>query len=187
MESPLPRKLLILDIDSTLVWAETTELKDYDTVLWLQDETLPVWVKKRPHVDELIEYIFTEYDIAVFSAGEYEYVRAVCRYLFVDRPLVFIMSAERCTLYFTKQNLHSRITIKKLQKVWVCKKYKNKYRKNNTLILDDTAETYIKNHGNAIPIASYYGGKKDIELPRIILLLKTLVGVYDVRRVNKGN
>lgn len=188
MEAPR-RKLLILDLDSTIIWSDIKEIRDFDTTLWLRKGTLPVWIKKRPHLDKFIDYIFSEYDVGVFSAAEGEYVREICKYVLDDRPLVFIMSGERCTqhLWYSKSDhQHYNIIVKKLQKIWDAKRYKNKYTKSNTLILDDSPETYVKNRGNAIPIVPYTGIQDtDVELLRTIDMLKILVNVVNVRHYAK--
>lgn len=40
------RKLLVLDIDSTLVWADYQEVPGADTVLWVRK--VPVWLRNDP-------------------------------------------------------------------------------------------------------------------------------------------
>jgi TFIIF-interacting CTD phosphatase-like protein len=169
------RKLLVLDLDSTLIWTDFREFPLFDTILDLPDRDL-IWLKKRPFLKTFFDYCFTNYDVAVWSAGAADYVDAVCEYLFPDRHLIFIFSHERCTH-------HKGLILKKLAKIWRVKHWP--YYRSNTLILDDTPETYLQNYGNAIPIRSYLGQEVDRELLRVISLLKRLKLEDDVRHIEK--
>lgn len=188
------RKLLVLDIDSTLVWADYQEVPGADTVLWVRK--VPVWVKKRPGLDAFLAYCFANYDVAIWSAASKEYVQKIAEYLIsgiaeltgVPRSWVFVMSGERCTQHysFNQDNDNYRMyVLKKLQKIWTASKYK-KYTRYNTLVVDDDSDTYLKNYGNAIPIAAYYGPScdardNDVELVRVQKILEAKRDIPNVR------
>ena len=73
----------------------------------------------------------------------------------------------------------SYIVIKNLRKVWPIKPRKE------VIIVDDTASTYSKNYGNAIPINTYDGSGRCDELLRCIEILERLRNIEDVRMIRK--
>lgn len=67
-----------------------------------------------------------------------------------------------------------RIITKSLKKVWK----KEGYTKHNTLIVDNTPDTYKYNYGNAIPIKTYLGGDDDdrlLQLSKFLPKLKSIL------------
>lgn len=182
MESPpLQRQLLVLDIDETLVFADFKPLVDYDFIIHVSQ--IPIWVKKRPGLDKFLEEISKLYDLAVFSASNREYVRAVVAKI-IPYPLKFIYSSERCTdhFFYNYNSGNCRANVKKLSKIW---SQNNHYTRYNTLIIDDYPDTYMLNYGNSIPIIPYEGKKHDNEFDRIMQLLRSLHGMRDIRKVEK--
>ncbi len=178
------RKLLVLDLDSTLIWSDFKETINYDFTIWVAN--CCIWIKTRPNLSIFLDYCFSHYDVGVWSAATREYVLKVVNYIFRGKSLKFIMSGERCTQHFWYDKLnhqYTNIVLKKLVKIWNVKKWH--YRKHNTLILDDNNETYLKNRGNAIPINAYLGGNIDNEFMRIIIILENVKNCPDVRLIDK--
>lgn len=182
-ERSAERKLLILDLDSTLVWSHFIKKTDihiiteHSTAIIHLKHHPPIRVNKRPFLGTFLNYCFDNYDVAVWSAGAKEYVHEICKLIFKDRPLIFIFSKDQCNSDKNGQ------TLKQLSQVWANKKWSA--NPENTLILDDTPETYSQNSENAVPISSYYGNEHDRELLKVIYLLKQLVLVTDVRKIVK--
>lgn len=176
------RKLVILDLDATLIWAEDEATVPPSHSAVLMAEGKPYWVKKRPHLDAFLAYCFSEYDVAIWSAAPKHYVHAIAHYLGGHR-WTFIMSGERCTEHFVLEQ-HDTVVLKKLAKVWKGKDTRALYRKHNTVIVDDARDTFRDNRGNAIHIQPYIGrNQQDRELLRVGRLLAKIRFVPDVRTV----
>jgi len=178
---PNQRKLLVLDLDSTLIWADFAHISGYDFNFTLKGQT--IWVKKRPRLDDFLIEARKYYDVGVWSAAPKAYVTYIVEKLIPDA--VFVMSGERCTdhAYFCPMGEKYRHVIKKLSKIW--DQRGNHYTRRNTVIVDDTPETYMLNYGNSIPIRAYVGGDEDTELVRVWSILNQVLPSGDVRLVNK--
>lgn len=196
-----PRKLLILDIDGTMIFAKEKAQLIYRPVeqhhhFELDEGSILVW--KRPDIDEFLEWCFEHYDIGIWSASGSEYVHSVLIHIIPDHlrsKVKFIWTSMRCTRKYQQRSLDTYavpIIIKRLQKLWRKKRSRSdnpnsigSYNRRNTLIVDDTPSTYQKNYGNAIPIASYTGSLRDSELKRVKHVLELLISSNDVRTVHK--
>ncbi|CAF0947256.1 unnamed protein product [Adineta steineri] len=193
------KKLLVLDLDGTLIFAEEKVELIYMQVeqrhdFELEDGSILVW--KRPDIDEFLEWCFEHYDIGIWSASGSEYVHSVLSHIIpghLRAKVKFIWTSTRCTRKYQQRGLDTYsvpITLKKLKKIWRRNRSHSPnsvaiYNRRNTLIVDDTPVTYRTNYGNAIPIISYTGNSKDSELKRIKNLLDLLLSSNDVRTMNK--
>lgn len=171
----MDRKLLVLDLDYTLVYPSDREISDADFTITVGET---YWIKKRPYLEQFLVEAAQYYDLAVWSASDAAYVHAIlARIIPAHIKLVFVYCGDRCTIKRdTFMNWH--IIIKDLKKVWRRKRWP--YRRHNTLIVDDTPSTYIRNRGNAISIAAY-NGDTDVELTRISQLLTEYKDLLNVR------
>ena len=119
------RKLIVLDIDKTLVFSEEffsfIPKENYDFVIEKN-----IHVKKRPYLDEFLKTIHSlGYDIAIWTAGSKIYAKKIVDEIIPKGiPLQFVFSRERCTqtfekLDFLESEFDSKSTvIKKLSKIW---------------------------------------------------------------------
>ena len=191
METPIQlKKLLILDLDGTLIYAQDKPVPNADFVITNGIETY--WVKKRPYLDEFLVAASESYNLAIWSASPRWYVDAIVKTIIsTNIKLEYIYSGERCisrypNWFAPSESMHSAIIIKDLQKIWHAKSASGQYySRDNTLILDDTPSTYTRNYGNAIPIEFYTGSKTDAELERVQKILQSLQNVSSVRYIEK--
>ena len=177
------KKLLILDIDNTLIYSHqfSNIYSDFDMKFDDKDYYYSI---KRPHLKEFLEYCNKNFRIAFWSAASEDYVQKVLENIIGDIGPVFIWGSKKCTISMIHSFYEVNLNIyKRLRKVWKCKKYYA--TKENTLILDDTPLTYRYNYGNAISIKKFYGDSEDSELLRIKELLNTLKDCEDVRQIHK--
>lgn len=181
------QKLLILDIDLTLVYVSADELDtdepaDYK---FYADDNGCYYVWKRFGLDAFLRWCFDNYVVGIWSAADADYVDKVLNQVLpTGCEPVFVWSRKRCSHKRMMDGLHvtETITIKNLKKVFRRKSLG--FRKSDVLIVDDTPTTYVLNFGNAIPIDRFTGFVDD-ELERVRRALEILKPLSDVRRVEK--
>lgn len=154
---------IILDIDGTLVGSD----KEFN-------------IYPRPHIKEFLNYCFKEFDsVSIWTAASKDWADRVLNTVAPKRTFRFVWSEDRCTYRSDRNKIYQGdffafpIVIKPLKKVW--RKYDDMTR-DNTIIVDDTPNTYKDNYGNAIPITTYKheDDKNDDELLKLIQFLKTI-------------
>ena len=172
---PKHNKLLILDIDETLIYSSEKQLDR------LPDFELDKYfVYKRPGVEEFISTCNNWFSLAVWTASSSDYAHEVINNLFPDSlQLEFIFTRERCLF---KRNLDLDIieTFKPLKKV-----KRKGFSLNNVLIVDDIAETFKYNYGNAILVKKYQGEATDIELFLLLKYLEIISTEENMRIIDK--
>lgn len=190
IESYNVKKLLILDLDETLIHSVYSPIngKTPDFVI----DGGNIFSYKRPHLDEFIKFVKENFNLAVWTSASEDYALAVSEHIFGNVScLDFLWARKRCTVSFQPYNSfdiyscsHSQqIYIKNLNKV-----FKRGYNKKNTLILDDSPEKVQKNYGNWIPIKEYKGvDDNDADLLFLIDYLTVIKDVEDVRIIEKRN
>lgn len=182
------KKLLILDVDGTLVHVtenEPVSCRPPDHTFYIGHCVFRLW--KRPFLDQFLQWCFTHYRVAVWSAGVRVYVESILSLILpADASLQFVWCREKCTMlskmyhYMAGPPLIHQV--KQLKKVW----RRKKYSREDVLILDDTSSTYARNFGNAVPIQSYDPRlDNDTEFHRVGQLLEKLSTYSNVTRVEK--
>ena len=91
----LPKKWVVFDIDGTL--SMTIDPEEYDLLgSELQEYFVPItykpferrnitrtaWVMMRPHLDKLLEFVFNNFRVGIWSIGQPGYVTAMTKLLF---------------------------------------------------------------------------------------------------------
>lgn len=169
---PKYNKLLILDIDETLIHSSEKQL---DRIPDFKLDEYFVYI--RPGLEEFILSCSKLFNLAIWTASSSEYAREVIKNIFPDDlQLEFVFTGERCLL---KRNLDLDV----IEIFKPLKKVKRKgYSLNHVLIVDNIAKTFKYNYGNGILVKEYLGEENDIEL---FLLLKYLeiIGVEENVRV----
>lgn len=177
------KKLLILDIDNTLIYSHKDINVNHDFVLKFNDGDV-YYVNKRPYLDEFLNYCKNNFRIGFWSAATENYVNEVLKHILGDLKPELVWSEKRCTFKIQQTFFeYTKVVYKKLKKVW--KKKDLNVSKKDVLILDDTYSTYKYNYGNAINIDRFFGEEDDIELLRIVDLLESIKECDDVRIVPK--
>lgn len=162
MTSLIPKRLLVLDLDETLVHTNGNE------------------VSCRPGLDEFLKYIFSEFDVAVWTASEESYAKQVLDIIMTPEQigyLVFIKTRKNCTI----KNPSSMFPyyIKKMKKV---RRYG--YTVYNTLVIDDSEQAWANSYGNLINIPEYYGRNDDTALKTLIEYLEQIKDLTNYRSIN---
>lgn len=176
---------IILDIDGTLI-------------NYLDSPNISKSVS-RPHLKTFLSWCFDNCgSVSIWTAASKIWYDKI-----YDKHLKPILDELKCSFLFvytdtkcsTKYDSDPEtdhpesIILKPLKKIF--KQSKLPHNVYNTLIVDDTCETYTKNYGNAIPIKTYTGNDLDNELVKLIELLKKLKDTFNtygtIRKIDKRN
>ena len=171
----VPKPLLILDLDETLLHASEVQLAE------TEDFRIDrYWVYLRPGLDSFLRECQSWYRMAIWSSAGDDYVGAMVQQAIAPIvPLEFVWARSRGTLrrdftydeYFYAKDLY---------------KVKRKgYPLARVLIVDDSPRKVAKNYGNAIYVPPFEGAKDDEVLSHLSNYLHSLAFESDVRRIEK--
>ncbi|MDY6899784.1 MAG: HAD family hydrolase [Cyanobacteriota bacterium] len=173
------QKLLILDIDETLIFSSEKQLDrlpDFKLDFGLEK----YFVYTRPGLEEFISSCNNWFNLAVWTASSSDYAREVVKNIFPNNlKLAFIFTRERC-VFRRNPELDIIETFKPVKKV-----KRKDFCLNNILIIDDTPETFKYNYGNAILVKQYQGEENDIELFLLLRYLEMIRWEENVRIIDK--
>jgi len=147
------------------------------------------WGITRPHTHEFLQFCFKYFDkVIVWSAGQYQYVHEIVKYLFRHLPQPHAILTYNDIDRNIKGHVEKPIT--KLMKLHP----ELGVTHENTLFIDDNPTTFIHNKDNAIYIPEYNPplnledfNKFDEVLPQLItwLLQSEVINSSDVRKLDK--
>lgn len=145
---------IVLDLDGTLIG------EDY--------------ICARPHLAEFLAFCFEHFEtVNIWTAASQSWYDQCFRKLLRKHmpagkdTFHSVWFGEKCKRrYDTDLGYH--ITYKPLSRYWRAKS--RRMTKFNTVIVDNTPETYMANYGNAVPIETYLGASRDSELLRVMNL-----------------
>jgi RNA polymerase II subunit A small phosphatase-like protein len=144
------RKLLVLDLDETLVYATDQRLSTPEAF-----RIGPYYVYLRPHVHPFLDACDFRFDVAVWTASSADYATAVATELFgaLER-LQFLWSRTRCTI---RHDPDTRETywIKDLKKI-----RRLGYRLGQVIVVDHTAKKHERNYGNLVRVRPFEDSAK---------------------------
>jgi RNA polymerase II subunit A small phosphatase-like protein len=150
----MARKLLIFDLDETLVHATTEEMAAPADFEWP-----PYYVYKRPYLTELLSQTNPYYDFAVWSSASRDYVDILVERIFdAQFEVKFSWAVDRCVQRVHPQS-NGYVYIKDLRKV-----QSQGYEVENILIVDDSPEKIARQPRNHLVIKPFLGQADDTEL-----------------------
>ncbi len=173
----IEQKLLVLDLDETLIYAAETNLeREFDFIVG------PFFVYKRPFLDEFLKFCFQNFEVAVWTSSTRNYAVKVVENIFDYRdPISFCWSRERCTLSFDAEagvNFYEKKIIK----------IKNRgYKLNSVIVVDDSPEKWRSSYGNLVRVKPFFGEIDDEELQNLAIYLKKLKEIKNIREFEKRN
>ena len=168
------RKLLVLDLDETLVHA-TEEPLDRASDFIVHS----YHVYARPHLNDFLEFAFSEFDVGVWTSAGAQYANGIVAAVFTKAAPLFVFSSRRCTLrrdFSTGEYL----PVKRLAKL-----KSRGYKLDHIIAIDDTPEKHTDNYGNLVHIPEYKGEADDAELPLLCEYLKGLASEPNIRAIEK--
>ena len=168
------RKLLVLDLDETLVFSTERPL-DRPADL----SVVGYHVYKRPHLDTFLDFAFSRFRVGVWTSSGRLYAEPLVAQLMPKRPLEFVWSSERCSLVrdWEEGGYSTQKRIAKLKK--------HGFTLDQIIGIEDTASKYARNYGNLVLAREFLGDVSDDELLHLIHYLKVLEEVPNIRAVDK--
>lgn len=150
----MTKKNILLDLDQTLISAEAEE--DFDIKKHKDRAKLFRWkdmdgyyiVFERPHLQEFLDYIFSNFNVSIWTAASKDYALFIIQHIILngrpERNLDFIFFSYHCGLSKKRKN-----NSKDLSMIW-SEFQLDGYTSNNTVILDDYDEVFNSQKGNCI-------------------------------------
>lgn len=169
------KKLLILDLDETLVYATEELLERKEDFVVGQ-----YYVYKRPYLQKFIEFCLENFDVAVWTSSTMNYAIKVVDKIFPNPDVLkFFWARERCTFSFDEEGRDNFLE-KKMTKVRRCG-----YDLAKVIVVDDTPEKWRNSYGNLVRVKSFFGETDDNELKKLILYLQQIKSADNVRKIEK--
>ena len=172
--SPLSRKLLVLDLDETLIHA-SEQVLDRDPDFRIG----PYFVYRRPHLDEFIRSVGEHFDLAVWTSSGAVYAHQVVQHIFARQTLRFVWASQRCTTVLDPMT-GEYASIKNLRKL-----KRLGFELRSVIAVDDTPFKYRRSYGNLVRVSEFTGDPADTELQWLADYLPTLADVANIRAVEK--
>lgn len=168
------RKLLVLDLDETLVYSTERSL-DRPADL----SVVGYHVYKRPHLDAFLDFAFSRFRVGVWTSSGQLYAEPLVAQLMPNRPVEFVWSSGRCSLVRDWEE-GGYSTQKRLAKL-----KKHGFQLEQIIGIDDTASKYARNYGNLVLAQEFTGDLSDDELLHLIQYLDMLEAEPNIRAVEK--
>ena len=178
------KPLIILDIDETLIHTESVPLEyekhyDYDFKFKGLGKSF-YYTKKRPFLDQFLNYVFESFDVAIWTAAGEDYALEILKGINIDKSkLKFFYTQENCTIKLS-YDYSDYYGVKNLNKL-----KKKGYNLDKVLIVDDKSETAVNNYGNLIQVKPFTDDLDDTELLKLISYLEKIKDESNYRRIEK--
>jgi RNA polymerase II subunit A small phosphatase-like protein len=168
------KKCLVLDLDETLVHSSFKRVAKADFLVPVDIEGIihKVYVCKRPFADEFLASCAKHYEIVLFTASLSKYADPLLDMLDTKSTIDHRLFREHCV---QKEYCYVKDLSKLGRKLKDC------------IIIDNSAQSYIFQPSNAIPIPSWFDDPSDTALLDLIPVLEHLSTVPDVRKCLQAN
>ena len=175
-ENSASKKILILDLDETLVHSsfypfnsddETDTNSDIFFTILFNNKYYDVYVLLRPYFHQFLEKMSKLFDIYIFTASIKEYAEPLLIKLDKKNLIKKKLFRENCTLSEDNKYIKDLNTLNENLK--------------NVILLDNNPNSFRYNKCNGIPIKTWHFDQKDKELIKLIPFLNFLSTVDDVR------
>jgi RNA polymerase II subunit A small phosphatase-like protein len=168
-------KLIILDLDETLIHATEFELArpcDFRFDKY--------FVYERPYLRQFLADISRHFSIGIWSSASDDYVSEIVRHIKPDNvDFVVVWGRSKCSVR-RDLTFDTYCFEKRLDKV-----KKKGFKLEQILVVDDSPSKSRTNYGNAIYIKEFTGDRSDTELKFLYVYLLTLKTVSNVRTIEK--
>ena len=173
-------KLLILDLDETLIFA-SAQLLDSSP---FDFRVGPYYLYERPSLRPFLKTCLEWFDVAIWTSSSPTYASEIVSALFKEdeKNLVFVWASDRCTLAFDPECCE-HYWRKNLIKV----RRRSQRKLESVIVVDDTPEKWEQSYGNLIRVTPFEGDTADDELVHLLRYLDTLRHEENIRTVEKRN
>ena len=169
-KSKIKEKTLVIDLDETLVHSSFEYFNTPDVIVQVDldgdGKQCEVYVSIRPGAKEFISELSNFYEIIIFTASSSKYAEPLMNMLDENQIISHKFFRDNCTV---KEGLY----IKDLSQIG--------RELKNIVLIDNNVVSFTFQQENGIPIKSWFDDYNDIELFKLIPILKNLSGFYDVR------
>lgn len=179
------RMNIILDLDSSMI--SSMKVKDYNRLKPHEKKSLSnlpahnmedyYYIFERPCLQEFLDYIFTHFNVSVWSAASKDYVLFIVNNILLkkrgvpqpQRRFKYVFYAYHCGLSYIQHN-----NPKKLDLLWATFGLYD-FRPDNTILVDDLPDVRKTQLCNVFPIADFDVSHKNSEQDRALCdLLKRI-------------
>ncbi|MEG4587941.1 HAD family hydrolase [Microcoleus sp. MOSTC5] len=170
-----PKKLLILDLDETLIYATEASLHRQADFL-----VEPYHIYKRPFLDVFLKNCLDWFEVAVWTSSTPSYAIAIVSAIFEDpKTLSFVWASDRCTVAYDLEwfEYYNRKNLKKVKRKGYCLE--------SIIAVDDTPQKWERSYGNLVQVNPFEGDETDNELKYLLLYLDKLRYEENIRSVEK--
>ena len=168
-------KLLILDLDETLIYATEQPLdRECDF------RVAHYYVYNRPHLSEFVRTCLSWFEVAVWTSSTPPYAAEVVARIFPDpAELAFIWASDRCSLRYDPElfEYYWRKNLKKLRR--------KGYAPERIIAVDDSPRKWETSYGNLVRVRPFEGDPADAELKLLLPYLCELRKAENIRTVEK--
>jgi len=191
-------KILVIDLDETLIHTSFKKIPNPDFKILLDSikytkknsdneniQELPVqnkveaYIRIRPGVNEFLSQLSKYYDLYVYSASSKQYLNSIIKNIDKNNIIKKCYCREDCIIYVENTEEDLDKPNNKYNYVKDLKKINKDLR--NIVFVDNNIMSFKLQEKNGIPIKSWYDDNDDIELYKLIPILKNLADFYDVR------
>ena len=171
------KKLLILDLDETLIYATEEKLdREPDFIVG------QYFVYKRPFVELFLKFCFENFEVAVWTTATKSYAEEILKEILKDnQTLKFLWTRERCTLAFDEEE-REHFFVKRMSKI-----RRRGYNLNAVIVVDDSPNVWKDSYGNLVRVNKFEGDENDDELKFLPTYLEKLLDVTNIRKFEKRN
>jgi TFIIF-interacting CTD phosphatase-like protein len=169
------KKLLILDIDETLIYATEASLPRQADFLVGQYH-----IYKRPFLNVFLKNCLDWFEVAVWTSSTPSYAIAIVSAIFENpKSLWFVWASDRCTVAYDLERFeyYNRKNLKKVKR--------KGYRLESIITVDDTPQKWERSYGNLVRVNPFEGEETDDELKYLLLYLDKLRYEENIRSVEK--
>lgn len=165
------RKLLVLDMDETLVHATAPTEGDYRLIV-PAEPAFEIGLRLRPFVKDFLAKMSEIYEIVVFTSSQQAYADSVLNFLDPQHTLIHHrLYRQHCTVLSGVSYKDLRVfTGVDLRDIVIC---------------DNLISNFGLQLDNGVPVKTWTNAKDDKELVLLCQYLTRLVEVKDVREVNR--
>jgi RNA polymerase II subunit A small phosphatase-like protein len=190
-------KILVIDLDETLIHTSFQKIPNPDFKILLDIikprkhsdteiiQELPIqnkveaYIRIRPGVNEFLSQLSKSYDLYVYSASSKQYLNNIIKNIDKNNIIKKCYCRDDCIIYVENTEEDLDKPNNKYNYVKDLKKINKDLR--NIVFVDNNIMSFKLQEKNGIPIKSWYDDNDDMELYKLIPILKNLAGFYDVR------